>query len=302
MPFAGEAVCLLTALLWAVAVALFRGPVLAHGARAVNLVKLLLGATLQGLTVLALGQAHVLSAASTRTILLLVVSGVIGLAMGDTALFGAVARLGVHRTLLLQTLAPIFAALVAWGWQGELPTPHELIGAAVILAGVALVVAPGRGQITSTPATPKVATPLVAGVLLGVLAAMGQGVGLVLAKEGMIEMPVVPASFLRLAAAAVGLTLLTATPLRVMQVRKLFTAPILLRRVVPATLLGTYVALFLMMLGIALAPAAIAATLLSVSPIYGLLIDTFVHRQPVTARGLAGTLLAVAGVAVLAHG
>jgi drug/metabolite transporter (DMT)-like permease len=301
MSFAGEAVCLFTALLWAVAVALFRGPVLAHGARAVNLVKLLLGAALQGLTVLALGQAHVLTAASTRTILLLAVSGVIGLTLGDTALFGSVARLGVHRTLLLQTLAPIFAALMAWGWQGELPTSLEMTGAAVILAGVALVVAPGRGQ-APTPAPAGAVTPLLAGVLLGVLAALGQGVGLVLAKEGMVEMPVVPASFVRLAAAAIGLALLTATPARVMQVRKLVAAPVLLRRVVPATLLGTYVALFLMMLGIALAPAAIAATLLSVSPIYGLLIDTFVHKQPVTARGLTGTLLAVAGVAILANG
>jgi drug/metabolite transporter (DMT)-like permease len=57
-----------------------------------------------------------------------------------------------------------------------------------------------------------------------------------------------------------------------------------------------------MMLGIALAPAAIAATLLSVSPVYGLFIDAFFLRQPVTAKGLAGTLLAVAGVAILTHG
>lgn len=314
MPFAGEAVCLFTALLWAVAVTLFRGPVLEHGARTVNLAKCLLGAALQGLTVLALGQGSVLLTASGRALLVLAVSGVIGLTIGDTALFGAVARLGVHRTLLLQTLAPVFTALIAWVWRDELPTSLEMTGAVVILAGVALVVTPRRGQLAPAPVPDGVpvqapmsaasdsGAPLLAGVALGVVAALGQGAGLVMAKAGMTEVSVVPASFVRLAAAAVGLTLLAATPARMVRLGKLVAAPVMLRRVVPATLLGTYVALFLMMLGIALAPAAIAATLLSISPVYGLLIDTFVFRQPVTAKGLIGTLLAVAGVAVLTHG
>lgn len=314
MPFAGEAICLLTALLWAVAITLFRGPVLEHGARTVNLVKCLLGATLQGLTVLALGQGSVLATASGRALLILAASGVIGLTVGDTALFAAVARLGVHRTLLLQTLAPVFTALIAWVWRDELPTGLEMVGAAVILAGVALVVTPRRGQLAPAPvpngvtvpepmpASGGTGAPLLAGVMLGVVAALGQGAGVVMAKVGMTEVPVVPASFVRLAAAAAGLALFAATPARMAQLGKLVVAPVMLRRVVPATLLGTYVALFLMMLGIALAPAAIAATLLSVSPVYGLLIDTFVFRQPVTARGLTGTLLAVAGVAVLTHG
>jgi len=302
MPFAGEAICLFTALLWAVAVAIFRGPVLQHGARTVNLAKLLLGAVLQGLTVLALGYGQVLGASPRHALLVLVISGLIGLTIGDTALFGAVARLGIHRTLLLQTLAPVFAALFAWAWQGELPTPFEIVGAAVILSGVALVVAPQRGATTTARVTTAATAAILPGLAMGVLAALGQGVGLVLAKEGMTEVPVVPASFVRLAAAAVGLALFEVVRGGTSRFRGLLVAPILWRRVVPATLLGTYLALFLMMLGIALVPAAVSATLLSISPVYGLLIDTLVHRQPVTARGVIGTLLAVAGVAILSHG
>jgi drug/metabolite transporter (DMT)-like permease len=141
-----------------------------------------------------------------------------------------------------------------------------------------------------------------AGVLLGVLAAFGQGTGVVLAKAGMVEMPVVAASFLRLASAALGLFVLAAALRQFDRLGRLLRAKAMITRVVPATLLGTYLALFLMMLGIALAPAAIAATLLSVSPIYGLFIDAVVNRQKITARGIVGTLLAVAGVAILTHG
>lgn len=138
--------------------------------------------------------------------------------------------------------------------------------------------------------------------MLGALAALGQASGMVLAKVGMAEVPVLPASFLRLSGAVVGLLVLAVTLRRVGRFRKLIVAPVMVSRLLPATLLGTYLALFLMMAGIALAPVAVAATLLSVSPVFGLLIDTFVNKKPVTARGIIGTLLAVIGVAVLTHG
>lgn len=297
MHLAGEAVCLLTALLWAVAVAMFHRPVLEHGARTTNLAKCLLGALLQGFTVLALGQSAVLWTSSSHALLLLAASGLVGLSVGDTALFVAVARIGVHRTLLLQTLSPVFAASIAFVWQDELPARTAMLGAAVILTGVALVVGPRRGQ--SAVRDP---THLISGLLLGALAALGQGSGVVLAKAGMAEVPVMPASFVRLLAGAAGLALLAGVSGGFHRLGRLIVSPVMRSRVLPATFLGTYLALFLMMTGIALAPAAIAATLLSVAPVFGLFIDTFVHRQPLTPRDLVGTLLAVAGVAVLTHG
>ena len=310
MPFAGELSCLAAALLWAVAVSIFRRPVLEYGARTVNLVKCTLGAILQGLTVLALGQMAALWTASSAALLYIAASGLVGLTIGDTALFSAVARIGVHRTLLLQTLSPVFAALIALAWRNELPSTWEIAGAAVILSGVALVVAPNRSRpapngdvvSTSTGEVSAAAAPVVAGVLLGVLAALGQGTGMVLAKAGMVEVPVLPASFLRLGSAAIGLLLLAVLLRRTGRLRKLIGAPVLVSHLLPATLLGTYLALFLMMLGVALAPVAIAATLLSVSPVFGLLIDTVVNKQPLTVRGVAGTLLAIIGVTVLTHG
>jgi drug/metabolite transporter (DMT)-like permease len=297
MPFTGEAVCLLTALFWAVAITMFRGPVVRHGARTVSLVKCTLAAALQGLTVLALGQGPALAAAPGKALLALVASGWIGVTIGDTALFAAVARIGVHRTLLLQTLAPVFTALIALAWQGERPTTQQIVGALVILTGVALVVAPDRKGWKR-----PVERGAVAGVGLGLLAALGQGSGLVLAKVGMETLDAIPASFVRLAAAVVGLVLITGSRRRMARVGLLVAGPDMLSRIVPATLLGAYLALFTMMIGIKLAPAAIAATLLSVSPVYGLFIDAVVHRQAVTLRGLAGTMLAVVGVGLLAYG
>ena len=118
----------------------------------------------------------------------------------------------------------------------------------------------------------------------------------------LLQMPVLAASVVRLAAATIGLFVVAVALRRLQRLRRLIAAPVFVRSLIPATLLGTYLALFLMMLGVALAPVAIAATLLSVSPIFGLLIDALVHKQPVSARGVVGTLLAVLGVAILSHG
>jgi drug/metabolite transporter (DMT)-like permease len=54
-----------------------------------------------------------------------------------------------------------------------------------------------------------------------------------------------------------------------------------------------------MMAGVALAPAPVAAVLLGTSPVFSLFLEAVVEKRPVTARGLLGTLLAVAGVGVL---
>jgi len=302
---AGEAACLTAALLWAVSLAVFRASIATHGARTINLAKCALASVLQGATVLALGQAEALWGAPGRDLVLLAASGMIGLTLGDTALFAAVTRIGLHRTLLLQTLSPVFAAILAAVWQGEQPTIAQAVGAATVLVGVGVVVAPSRTKRPESAGPGKASGArswAAAGVFLAILAAFGQGSGLVLAKVGMAGIPVIAASFFRLAAAAIGLAMLAVAVGRLHRLGPVARSRRDLIRVVPATFFGTYLALFAMMAGVALAPASVAAVLLSTSPLFSLLIERVVDKRPVTARGLVGTLLAIAGVAVLVNG
>jgi drug/metabolite transporter (DMT)-like permease len=296
----GQTACLGAALLWAVALTVFRRPILVYGARRINLAKCVIAAVLQGITVLIIGQASAFWTVPARSLLFVAASGVVGLALGDTALFGAAARLGVHRALLLQTLAPVFTAILAALWQSEMPTAAQAGGGVVILFGVALVVAPGRRDAETVPAVARAAGPAL-GLVLGVLAALGQATGLVLAKVGMQEMPVLPASALRLSAAAVGLVIIGAASFNRLTApdRRAGDTRRAAGRVLVATLLGTYLALFLMMAGVALVPASVAAVLLSTAPVFSLVVEAVVDRRPPTSRGVLGTLLAVAGVAVL---
>ncbi|HSN57128.1 MAG TPA: DMT family transporter, partial [Candidatus Sulfomarinibacteraceae bacterium] len=130
----GELASLTAAALWATSVVLFRGPIASWGARAVNLAKCLIGAVLLALTLPATGGYAELATAPGRDLAFIALSGLVGLTLGDTALFAAVARLGAHRTLLVQTTAPVFAGLLAAA-GGERLAPGQLLGAAVVLAG-----------------------------------------------------------------------------------------------------------------------------------------------------------------------
>jgi len=292
----GEACCLAAALCWAVAVQLFRRPITEYGANAVNLAKCVIAAALLVASTLVMGQLPALLSASSRALVLVAISGLIGMTLGDTALFASVDRLGVHRALLMQCLAPLFTAAIAVGLYHERLGPFQLLGGVVILGGVLLVIL-GR------PADEAGSSPErldAAGLVYGVVAAFGQGTGVVLAKAGMEEIPFLAASALRLTTAAMGLLVVMPAVGRGAAIGRVLGSGRALKRLLGPTVLGTYVAILLMMAGVAYAPASIAAVLLAMPPVFSLFIESRVIGRRITARGLLGTMLAVAGVALLA--
>ena len=71
-------------------------------------------------------------------------SGFLGVGIGDTGYFQALPRLGSRRTVLLvQCLTAPFAALIEWLWLGTKLNVPEILCIALILVGVAMALAPG---------------------------------------------------------------------------------------------------------------------------------------------------------------
>ena len=66
-----------------------------------------------------------------------------------------------------------------------------------------------------------------------------------------------------------------------------------------AMLIGTYLGIWLQVAGLRYAPAGIAATLSSTSPIFVLPMAAIFLKDPPNRRGITGAAIAVAGVAVL---
>ena len=104
-------------------------------------------------------------------------SGVIGMGLGDLANFGALPLLGSRLTILTtQCLAAPLAVLAEWLWLGTKISGAQLFWGAVILGGVAVALMPGRANPPRVPVRPL-------GFIFGVLAAAGQGFGAVISRK-----------------------------------------------------------------------------------------------------------------------
>jgi drug/metabolite transporter (DMT)-like permease len=104
-------------------------------------------------------------------------SGIIGIGIGDVALFQALPRLGSRLSLLLiQCLTAPFGALIEWLWLGTRLTTVQILCGATILAGVGVALAPARHL--------KIGRrELVIGTLAALIAALGGACGAVLSRK-----------------------------------------------------------------------------------------------------------------------
>jgi drug/metabolite transporter (DMT)-like permease len=118
---------------------------------------------------------HGFASASTGWFLL---SGVIGMGLGDLGVYGALPLLGSRLTVLMtQCLAAPIAALGEWLWLGTRLTYFQILWGTVILAGVILALMPSRSH------PPRVRVRPI-GFLFGLLAAAGQGLGALVSRKG----------------------------------------------------------------------------------------------------------------------
>ena len=111
-----------------------------------------------------------------------------------------------------------------------------------------------------------------------------------------------PAAFLRISVAVAGLVCVSALLGRGREIARLVVSPGRLKPSLLPSFMGGYLAILLMMAGIAFAPASVAAVLLTTSPVFSLFLAARFEGTPVTVRGFLGTVLAVLGVAVLSMG
>lgn len=222
-------------------------------------------------------------------------SGVVGLVIGDIFLFQAFVWIGPRLSMLMMSLAPVIAAFQAWVFLGETITLGQMGGILLTLSGVAWVV---MGRNPNGNNTDK---NYVRGILYGLGGAFGQATGLVLAKNGLGgEFSAISANLIRMVSAAVVLWLITFIQ---RQARATVQTLIENRNGMIYILLGTFAGPFLgvsfSLLAIQHAEVGIASTLMALPPVLLLPIGYIVFKERYGWGAIVGTLLAIAGVALL---
>jgi drug/metabolite transporter (DMT)-like permease len=284
----GELASLAAAACWAVGLTLFRRDVRAIGARQVNFFKGLVGTSMMLLCLAFTGFGEI----GAYEQWMLVLSGFVGLALGDSLLFVALGQLGPHKASLLLSLGPVLTA--AGGWAlGEVLSLQEVLGIACAVAGIGLVAyyRPVGGPEPEANAR---------GVLFGVAAAACQATGVLLAKQGLPEgVAAFPATALRLAAATAALAVVAFAGRRLGPDLKQLIRPGPVRRLIPAAFIGTFLGLWLMQIGIKYTDSAVANALHSTTPLFTIPITVFVLKEKLGPAVVAGSVLGVGGVVLL---
>ncbi len=280
-------------MLWAWSATHFQPAVRRWGSFSCGLFQTSLATLLFGLTALALAANGSLPMGTVKDGWALALSGFVGMALGDWALLASIGHLGVRQAMLLHGTSPVFLLLWSVAGPGAPLGLHDIVGVVLVVSGVSMVtVVQGNGP---RPA----AVGRTPGVVLGLLAAVGQAAGILIAKDSIAGFDVISASGIRLVGALAGLLL-------IQQLRGRLRPSLLLlmRREIWSVLLrpafvGTYLGVLLMMTAIDNTPAAVAGALLSTTPLFVIPFAFSVLGERTRWPVLLGTAVAVAGVATI---
>jgi len=302
----GEIAALATSALWTACSILFAAASRRIGALSVNAYRIVMAVGVLAIAHL-FAFGTIVPPANESQWFYLGLSGVIGLALGDFGYFGMLALIGPRRGLLLTSLAPIFSSITAFYILGEKLSQRDITGIAITLIGITIVILE-REDVQNPTFLPL--RQRIYGYLCGVGGALGQGVGLVISKYGMIvaagegSPPLDPLStaLLRMlvAAAVVWLSILVFGRLkRVIASRRDRGA---IKRTFAGAVTGPFLGVWLSMVAVTYAEAGVAATLMSLMPVMVIPAVWFLYRERTSWRGMLGAVIAVIGVALLFWG
>lgn len=309
----GELISLVVAVSWTVTALCAEVASKRIGQISVNVIRMVASLSLLALTMyLVTGTPYPLYA-NTNAWLWLSMSGFVGYCFGDFCLFNSYILIGSRFGQLFMTLAPPTAAIASWLIFGETMSVFAIIGMVVTMSGIGIsILSKGNDEENKSHSRfRKLHTSLPAkGILFGIGAGIGQGLGLVLSKLGMTyyeaNIPVdahdvhdimpFASTFIRAVTGLAGFTLVmivtrkTRTVIRSTQDKKAMIA------MVGATIFGPFVGVSLSLMATLYTNPGIAQTIMAISPILILAPAYFLFHQKVTTKEVIGAVISVIGV------
>ncbi|MEI8326427.1 MAG: DMT family transporter [Betaproteobacteria bacterium] len=228
----------------------------------------------------------------------LVWSGLLGIFVGDAALFAAMNRLGPRRCGVLFATHAVFSAVLGLVWLGETMGAQAALGAALTLGGVMTAVLAGQHK-DEDHAWERHRGHFGAGVALALLAALCQALGSFIAKPAMAAgVDPIAASALRATVACGAHFLLLALGVARVRAREPVTVKVLAHTALNG-LVGMGLGMSLVLLALRNGDVGMVAILSSVSPVLLLpLLWLHLGRAPAPGAWL-GAVMTVAGTAAI---
>jgi drug/metabolite transporter (DMT)-like permease len=284
-PYAGEVCALLAPLVWSLAVILYKRT--AAPAVSINLFKNVLALGLL-LGTLVLTEGAFPADRSAWDWGRLALSGLLGLALADTLLFMGLARIGASKVAIVDTVYAPSVVLLAWALLGEVPSAWFLVGAALVLAGVALATVE-RGALRVE------ARAEWAGMLLAGAAVLSTSIAVILAKPVLETSGLVEVTATRLGFGVLGQAVWLTGSGGWKRALAVFVPGPVWWTLLPGAVLGAYVSMMLWLGGYKWADASVAAVLNQMATVYMLAMAAGILRETLRPAQVVGALVAAAG-------
>lgn len=287
----GEAFALASALGWAWAVILLRRSGETLPPFELNLFKNVLGFVLLIPTILIV-DGLALPRYSLFDLMIVLTSGLLGIALADTWYLRALNLMGASRTGIVASLFSPFVILLSTVFLGERMVSWQWIGFSLVISGVLLVTwRVHRSEVD--------ADDLRRGSLYGVGAMFMMAVGIVMVKEVLETRPFLWTVELRMVGGIAGMLVVMMFGGRWQRAKQSFTEPQPWGTVIGASFLAAYVALILWLAGYKLIDASVASALNETNGTFIVLLAWLMLGEKIGRRKLVGVSLTLTGVIVM---
>jgi drug/metabolite transporter (DMT)-like permease len=287
----GEFLALLTALLWAVGVILFKRSIGFVTPFSLSLFKNCVAFLLLALTAILLEQTHIF-AAPPGDLLIMLVSGAIGIGISDTLLFMALSRLGASRTALVDCLYSPFVIFFSVVILKETLSSAAVVGGVLIIGSVIVSSQRGFGGSISR-------RQLWIGCALGVSAMATVAFAVILVQPLLTVYPLASLSALRMAGGIALLLVVLPVHSDRKSVYAAFRPQPAWRWMLSGTFVGSYLSLMCWLAGFKYAKAGVAALLNQTSTVLIVLLAAAFLKEPLTRLKLLAVTMAFAGAALV---
>lgn len=290
----GEFYAASCATLWAVAVILFRIIGQQTPPVVLNLFKNTVGLVLLTVSMLVVGAPFFPEDQGYHSWVILLLSGAIGIAVADSLFFACLNRLGAGGSAIVDCLYSPFVILCAFFYLGESLKP-ALVLAALLVVGAILIGTWNPQQKSTT--TERRQTHI--GILMGAASMLTMAIGIVMAKPILEEANTWWATEVRLLGAMPLLVLQGAGKRYRRQVVATFTPGSHWKMLLPTSVIATYFALLLWIMGFKYAQAGTASVLNQTSNIMVLILATVVLKEALTWRRGVAIVMGFAGAVIV---
>ena len=232
---------------------------------------------------------------------LLALSGVIGILIGDTALFAAMNRLGPRRAGVLFATHALFSALLAYWFLGETIWGWTLFGCGLLVTGVMTAILFGK-RASEQHHWEAGSHELGIGIALGLLSALCQAISTLMLKPLMeTDIDAVAASAVRMTTALVCHLVLLWCGFQVAKTQNAMTTKVL-GMVAFNALLSMGIGMTLILQALKHGDAGMVAMLSSISPVVVVPLLWLVYKRRPAFGAWLGAVMTVGGtILILLH-